>query len=150
MIFEASADEAARLRQQRALAERILDYVDPLRTGDRALLRAIYDRGMTASDFARAVGQRPRTVRRRVQRLLERIGSDHFQFVLRQRQDWPSTRRRVAELVFLQGASQRQTAASTGLSLHQIRQEIARIRFLIDHGLQRRGPTGALDAQHPR
>jgi DNA-directed RNA polymerase specialized sigma24 family protein len=114
------------------MAECLLDLADHLPSSDRALLRGIYDRGMTAADLARVAGQRPHTVRQRVQRLVERIGSPGFIFVLRSSRRWPQVRRNVGELVFLQGYSQRAAATTLGLSLHRVRQEVDHIRLLLD------------------
>lgn len=114
------------------MAEGLLDLADHLPSSDRALLRGVYDRGMTPVDLARAVGQRPHTVRQRLQRLVERIGSPGFIFVLRSSRRWPRVRRDVGQLVFLQGCSQRAAATRLGLSLHRVRQEVDHIRLLLD------------------
>ncbi len=121
--------------RHRDTAERLLSYADLLDRADRALLLAIFDRGLSAAEFARAMDQPPRTVRQRVQRLVERIGSARFQFVIRNRYGWPTARRQVGQAVFLRGLTQRRAAAQLGLSLHQVRQEIERIRTLYRYQL---------------
>ena len=75
-------------------------------------------------------------MRRRVQRLVERIGSASFQFVMRNCDGWPSSRRQVGESIILRGSTQRRAAVQLGLSLHQVRQEIERIRALYEYQLQ--------------
>jgi len=120
----------------RSFAERVVDLADHLPASDRALLRGIYDRGMSAAEFARAIGQRPRTVRRRVHRLLSRVTSPAFQFVLRSAGRWPERRRRVGTLVFLHGCSIRGTARQLGVSQHRIRQETDGIRVLLQQELE--------------
>ncbi|MCH8315562.1 MAG: winged helix-turn-helix transcriptional regulator, partial [Planctomycetes bacterium] len=75
MTTEAIAGPQAQIQARRASAERLLDYADHLDASDRALLRAVFDRGLTSTDLAEVIGQEPRAVRRRVQRLVERIGS---------------------------------------------------------------------------
>jgi DNA-directed RNA polymerase specialized sigma24 family protein len=132
-----SGSPAAEPRQLRDAAERILDLADHLAAPDRALLRGIYDRGMTAADLARVLGRRPRGVRRRVQRLVQRIGSPRFMFIVRNRRRWPKVRRSIAEMVFLQGRSQRDAAETLGLGVHRVRREVDRIRLLIDEARAR-------------
>ena len=136
MTTEAIAGPKARIQARRASAERLLDYADHLDGSDRALLRAVFDRGLTSTDLARVIGQEPRAVRRRVQRLVERIGSASFQFVMRNCDGWPSSRRQVGESIILRGSTQRRAAVQLGLSLHQVRQEIERIRALYEYQLQ--------------
>lgn len=117
---------------RRGVVERLLDRADYLTASDRALLRGIYDRGMDAAEVARVMGSRPRGVRQRVQRLIEHVNSPGFSFILRAGRRWPHTRRRVGELIFLQGLTQRDAAARLGISLHHVRREVERIRALID------------------
>ncbi len=136
MITEALAGPQTQIQARRASAERLLDYANHLDASDRALLRAVFDRGLTSTDLAEVIGQEPRAVRRRVQRLVERIGSASFQFVMRNCDGWPSSRRRVGESIILRGSTQRRAAVQLGLSLHQVRQEIERIRALYEYQLQ--------------
>jgi DNA-directed RNA polymerase specialized sigma24 family protein len=128
---------------RRGVIERLLDRANYLTSSDRTLLRGIYDRGMDASEVARVMGRRPRGVRQRVQRLVEHLNSPDFTFILRAGRRWPKTRRRVGELVFLQGLTQREAAARLGISLHHLRREIERIRALIDEA----NVTEGADAQ---
>jgi DNA-directed RNA polymerase specialized sigma24 family protein len=125
-------DRPAAVRDQ---IDRLLRLADDLDPADRALIRSIYDRGMSAGELARAIGRTPRTVNRRLERLVRRVSNPAYRFILRERRSWPAVRRRVAELVFLRGGTQRAAATATGLSLHQTRREIERIRVLIDEGL---------------
>jgi DNA-directed RNA polymerase specialized sigma24 family protein len=114
----------------------MLRLADHLAPADRALIRSIYDRGLSAGELSRALGRTPRSVRRQVQRLVQRVSSPEYRLILRRRREWSTTRRRVAELVFLRGGTQRAAAEATGLSLHETRREIDRIRLLIDQGLE--------------
>jgi DNA-directed RNA polymerase specialized sigma24 family protein len=116
----------------RGTIERLLDLAEHLPDPDRALLRGIYDRGMTAAELARVLGRRPRGIRRRIQCLVERVGSPRFTFIVRNRRRWPKERRCIAEMVFLQGRSQREAAESLGIGVHRVRLEVDRIRLLID------------------
>jgi len=112
--------------------ERVLDLAEHLEPSDRALLSAIYERGMTATAFAEAAGQKARTVRYRVRKLLDRVSSPGYRAIVAQREAWPRERQRVAEAVFLAGRTQRDAAKRLGMSLHQVRTEIERIRGLIE------------------
>jgi DNA-directed RNA polymerase specialized sigma24 family protein len=130
----------ARARRKRAHAERVLAMAEHLGPSDRALLRGIYDQGMTASDFAQAAGTRPRGIRRRVRRLVRRLNSPIFLMVAGSAEGWPEPRRKVGELVFLKGWSQRETATRLGMSLHRVRQEVSTIHAL---AAQERAPEGS-------
>ena len=134
-----SGSQAAEPRQMRGAVERMLDLAEHLPASDRALLRGIYDRGMTAAELARMLGLRPRGVRARIQRLVERIGSPRFAFIVRNRGRWPRVRRCIAEMVFLQGRSQREAAETLGLGVHRVRREVDRIRLLIDEASAQAG-----------
>ena len=136
MTTEAVAGRQTQIQARRVSAERLLDYADHLEGSDRALLRAVFDRGLTSTDLARVIGEEPRAVRRRVQRLVERIGSASFQFVMRNCEGWPSSRRRVGESIVLRGSTQRQAAVQLGLSLHQVRREMEHIQALYEYQLQ--------------
>jgi DNA-directed RNA polymerase specialized sigma24 family protein len=138
-----SGSPSVQPRQTRGTVERLLDLADYLAAPDRALLRGIYDRGMTPAELAQVLGRRPRGIRGRVQRLVERIGSPRFTFIVRNSSRWPKSRRRIAEMVFLQGRSQREAAETLGLGLHRVRREVDRIRLLIDEA----NAPGGCDAQ---
>ncbi len=133
MITQATAEARPQNHPCRDSAERLLNYADYVGGADRALLRAIFDRGLSAAEFARAMGQPPRTVRQRVQRLVERVGSARFQFVMRNRYAWSRSRRQVAESIFLRRLTQRRTAARLSMSLHQVRREVERIQTLYEY-----------------
>lgn len=115
---------------RREIAEMIVDRARFLEAGDRALIRAIYERGLTVADLAKAHGASERTLQRRVRRLIQRLASPEFQAVLRQRMGWPVLQRRVAERVFLRGQSLRAAALELGVSLYQVRLEVQRIRII--------------------
>lgn len=119
-------------RERRDQIERFLQWAEHLDEHDRALVRAIYDRGMPAAEVARATRSEPRVVRRRLRQVTERMTCEAFAAVLRLRAGWPAARRAVAEAVWLRGRTQREAARETGLSLHHVRQEIERIRAALE------------------
>jgi DNA-directed RNA polymerase specialized sigma24 family protein len=118
--------------QRRDAVEHMLRLADQLPPAERSLVQAVYDRGLSAADLARAAGLPPWSVRRRLRRILARIASPVFAAVLRLEGDWPPRRRAVARAVWIEGLSQREAARSTGLSLHHARMEIERIRAALE------------------
>lgn len=139
MRAEASTPRKNPLVNHRLIAEKVVLRAAFLDSADQALLQAVFDRGVTAAEFARAMGERPRAMRRRVQRLVERLGSNPYQFVMRQIKDWPPCQQRVAESVFLKGLSHREASQHLGMSLHKVRREVDRIQSLYDNH-QRQDP----------
>lgn len=125
--------DAAQVQHQRDAADAIAAaaaYLDP---SDKALLEGIYDRGMTPTALARAAGVKPAAIRARVQRLIQRINSPAFRYVLQHRANWPRQRRMIADAVFLRGWGQRSAAADAQVSVHRVRQEIDRIRTVVEY-----------------
>lgn len=121
-----------RRRHARELTEAVLSGSKYLDEQDRALLEAVYERGIPASHLARLRDEPARTVRRRVRKLAERIASPAFNFVLLHKDAWTPTRRRVAERCVLGGVSMRAAAEQLGTSLHNVRKEMNAINALID------------------
>lgn len=125
---EPSETAANMLRDQADLSFQLLGLAEHLPEEDRVLLQAVYDRGMRPSEFAKAIRVRPRSIRLRIRRIVARVGSPMYQFVVGQRDSWPEPRRTIAELVILRGESQREVARRLGVSLHCVRQEVSRLR----------------------
>lgn len=130
--LEPSEEAAEFLKIRVDLARRLLELAEFLPDEDRVLLQAVYDRGMSPIEFARAIRARPRAIRHRVRGLVERVSSPLFQFVATQQGAWTSQRRLIAELNVLRGRSQRDVAQRLGVSLHLVRQELLRIRVLCE------------------
>jgi DNA-binding CsgD family transcriptional regulator len=108
---------------------------------DMALLRAAYGDGRTAVELAHLLAGASRTprgrddarsIRRRIRRLAQRIMSPRFVFVMRHRDTWPATRRRVAELCILQGHSLRDASKELGITLHTVRRHHEAIQALFE------------------
>lgn len=136
MKAEPSNANRSPITNRRLIAEKVVMRAEFLAPADKALLVAVFERGITAAEFARAVGKRPETMRRRVQRLVERLGSSPYQFVMRQLKNWPPTQRKVGESVFLRGLSQRQASKQLGMPLHGVRREVERIQSIYEHHQQ--------------
>ncbi len=116
----------------REAAERIVALADGLSRPDRALLEAIYERGLSAAECARMAGRDVRWMQRRVKRLLTRLADPRYAFVYARHRHWPTFRRRVARAIFLEGRSRRRTARELGVSLHRVRREADRVAAMAD------------------
>ena len=123
---------AALLKRQGIHTQRLLDLSQHLPEEDRALIKAIYERGMKPNDFARAIKISPRSMRYRLQSLMLRMRSPLYQYVIKHTGGWSQRRQTIANHVVLRGQSQRKTAQCLSLSVHRIRQELSRIRILCD------------------
>ncbi len=119
-----------RRRRTREMAEVLVGRAEWLGDEDRAIVSAVYQDGISAKDLANIRGQSPRCVRRRIHALVQRITSDEFAFVLRARDQWPPTRRRVATACVLRGMSLREAGDKLGLSLHAVRKHMDAVRAL--------------------
>jgi DNA-directed RNA polymerase specialized sigma24 family protein len=129
--------EASDLRRSRGreVSDIIASRSEWLLPDDRALLLAIYRDDMQASEIARLRGDPVRVIRRRIRVLIQRVLDPTYVFVLRHRQEWPTTRRRVATARFLQGRSLRSCAAHLRISLHTVRRHVDAVRLLEEnHG----------------
>lgn len=121
-----------RRRRSRELSEVVVRFASFASASDRALLESVYRDGLTAVQVARMTGERPRTVRRRVRRLVERMTSARFAYVVRHRGSWGARRRAIATACVLHGATMREAAARTGTSLHAVRKELAAVDGMVE------------------
>ena len=101
---------------------------------ERALVRAVYERGLPLKALAVATDMRAGRLYHRLRRIVARLRSPLFRTVLREMPGWPPVRRGIAEMIILHGVSQRTTAAALNLSLHRVRIELERIRALAEQG----------------
>jgi len=120
-----------RRRTRREHAEAITGRAAWLPADDRELVEAVFAHGRSVAAYVRTQrerGLRPglteRTARRRLRRLIQRLASPRFAFVIDQRRHWGATRRRVAMACVVQGLSLRQAARALGLSLHAVRRHM--------------------------
>jgi DNA-directed RNA polymerase specialized sigma24 family protein len=150
--YEPTTELRDLLRRRQEWGEQLLEHADELDRHDRALLRGVYQLGMTITELADVVGRQPRTVRHRVLRLVRRILSPEFQYVLRHRRSWPASRRAIAERVILQGRTQREVAEEFSVSVHRVRQVCDRIRHAIEADCEQQasfaGTNGIAHAIH--
>lgn len=121
-----------RRKRSRDMAEIVADHAQWALPDDRAVIWAIYRDGLTAQQVAHLRSESPRLLRARVRRIVARLVSEQFRFVLRKRDGWPQLRRAVGGACVLQGRSMRDAASFLRLSLHQVRREMGVIRALMD------------------
>ena len=127
--FESSSSSSRRLLQ-RDYAERLLERAVHLEKTDRLLIEQVYRHGMSITDAACMSGEEPRKVQRRIAKLLKRMDSDKFVFVLGHWELLPQSIHKTVELVVLQGHSFRRAARLSRLSLYQVRQHLRTLESL--------------------
>lgn len=98
---------------------------------DRELIRMHFGAGHSATSLARLRNEPPRRVRTRLRRLAVRMCSMRFELVMRRRRSWPRRRRLVSGAVVLQGRTLRQAQRDLGLTLHQVRREMAVVDAMV-------------------
>ena len=107
--------------------ERILALAEYVSPPDRALLRAVYDQGRTLVELAPLMGVEPRSIGRRVRRLLFRLGQPAFALAALHAAGWIAEGGqwrdlgRVARACVLEGQTLRAAARSLGMSIHAVR-----------------------------
>ncbi len=121
-----------RRKRQRDLVEVIALRAELLPPRDRALVEAIYREGASAKEVALLAGVSPRSVRRRLRALVQRMLEPRFVFVARSRDAWPRQRRAVATACVLHGLSLREAAKALGLSLHCVRRHMQAVQTLFE------------------
>lgn len=95
---------------------------------DRRLLLDYHDRGLRLMEIAIIHGISRATVCRRLRVLEKHLTGRRTGEILRRRHLWRGVDRLVAEAHFLRRRSLRRTAAESGLTLHQVRSAVRRIR----------------------
>jgi DNA-directed RNA polymerase specialized sigma24 family protein len=120
-----------RRRLRRELADLIVQRSQALPPADSTLLQSIYGDGRSISSLAPMLGCDVRKLRRRVHRLVSRISSPEFIFVMSHRHRWTASRRRVAEACFVRGLSIKQAAAELSLTYHTVRRHFEALRALV-------------------
>ncbi len=124
-------DHDFRRRRSRDAVLRLLAAATWASPADRALIHAVYDQGMSVEAVAAVRCTNPRTLRRHLHRIVDRLGSDAFAYVVQHRRAWSPVRRRIATACILEGLSRRQAAAALRLSLHRVRREMVIIEAIL-------------------
>lgn len=121
-----------RRRHRRELVDELTGRAAWLSRSDQWLIDAVFREGRHVAEVAAVRGEVPRKLRRHVRRLVRRLRSDKFKFVVSQSRQWPSQRRRIAWLCFVEGQSQRQVASQLRLTLHAVRRHCEVIHALYE------------------
>lgn len=136
--LEAEFTADLRLRPREGV-DRLLTRVEFLPEHERALIEAVYRNGTPVVRLARlsVPTSKPRRLRRSVRLIVERMLSDRFVSMARCVSRgavgrWPRTRRRVGELLYLQGKTLRQAAVELGLSVHVVRNHRGAIEAIFE------------------
>lgn len=132
----ARLDQSVDLRRKaiRARGEVLIERAEHLLADDRALIRTVYGQGLSVRAVAELRREPARAVRRRVRQLVSRMLSERFMLVVRRREQWPPTRRRVATACVLQGLPLRAASESLRLSLHTVRRHMEAVNALSESG----------------
>jgi len=112
------------------LAEEVVLASQNLGERDRALVRAVYERGLAIKAVAAITHTPSGRLHRRLGMLVRRVRSPLFRLVLREHSRWPADRRAIAEAFVFKGRPQREIARSLNLSLHRVRTEIEHLKAL--------------------
>lgn len=121
-----------RLTMAREQVEALMASAAFLVPADRELLEAVFGSGRSVVSVARLMGVTPKAARGRVRRLVDRINSPLFRFILRNVRDWDETHARVAVACIVQGRSIRGAARDLGLSFHRTRAFLVHTRMLFE------------------
>ena len=88
---------------------------------DRAMIRMRIELGWTYKEIAEVLNIASATVRRRIHNVFKRMISKEFEMMTQKRSLVPARLRRMGEMLYLHGKSERSIVASTGYQLHEVR-----------------------------
>lgn len=118
------------IASRRDAADQVLQLAEHLAERDRLLLEQLYRHGQPIAQVARLTRQRPRVLQRRVKHLLKRVASPQYRWVAGRLELLPPELRAVARRGVLQGQSLRETARTTGRTLHEVRVAMVELRAM--------------------
>lgn len=110
-----------RRRRGREFSEFILARAEHLPPADRELIQAIYSTGRPVKAVAQLMGAPSRSLGRRCKRIVNRLLTPVFAFVVLHEASWSPAMRGVAQKIIIEGRTQRQAAAALGLTYHTVR-----------------------------
>ncbi len=110
-----------RRRRGRDFTQAVLDRAEHLAPGDRELITAVYASGRPLKAVAALMGVSPRALGRRCKRIVDRLLSPAFAFVVMHAASWSPSMRSVACAMVLHGQTQREAARALHLSYHTVR-----------------------------
>ena len=123
------AENAHRPRQlKRNQIEELLALADYLPAKDRILIEHVLGQGMPIARVAQLYQRPSRQLQRRTASIIKRLSNKLFKFVALHLNVLPPETRTTAKYVVLHGLSLRETARTTGKSLHQVRQHMSTVQ----------------------
>jgi len=125
----------ARRQNLRLDPEQLVRLAEALPRHERKLIEDRFADGLTYRDLARRHHTDPKRIRRRIDKLARRMTQPEFRFTLLHAGQLPPHLRKTAKLLFLQGRSMRDTAASTGHTLHRVRTDRNTLQALARAGV---------------
>jgi|CXWL01.1.fsa_nt_gi DNA-directed RNA polymerase specialized sigma24 family protein len=129
-VPEASPD--LRRRRSREFTQEVVVRAGALPDREAALLKAVFADGKPLTELAALTATPVRRLRRRIHRLMKRVMTPEFAYVMRHAHSWPQTRRRVAHATVVLGQSLRETGRALGLSLHSVRRHHESVRSMCE------------------
>ena len=115
--------------------EQLVRLAEALPRHEQKLIEGRFADGLTYRDLARKHRTDPRRMRRKIDKLAQRMTQPEFRFTLLHAGQLPPTLRKTAKLLFLQGQSMRDTARATGHTLHRIRTDRTTLQTLARAGV---------------
>lgn len=97
---------------------------------ERTPLLMVFRENKTTLEVAALLGKPVRQVRKDVRRLVQRVLSEPYRFVVENRDSWPTRRKRVATLIVVYGLRFREASAQSGDSLYALRREMELVRLM--------------------
>ena len=113
-----------RRASRRRQVDSILEAARFVHPDDQLLLRQALEFGLSIGDIARLMRCSRSVIYRRIRTTLGRIRSPLFAYAAQNRRGLDPGLRQVADLVVLQGRTQREASLATSQSLHQVRKHL--------------------------
>lgn len=123
---------------RRDMAQTLVERARHLPEPDRYLIEGVFRDGRSIAELAAMWGENPepgrspKSLRRRLHRLVDRLNSPRYLLVAEYRDRWAPTRRRVATACVLHGMSLREAADALGTSLHTVRRHFDAVVAIAD------------------
>ena len=134
-LNNATPDGLARRQSLRLDPEQLVRLAEALPRHERKLIEGRFADGLTYRDLARKHHTAPRRMRRRIDKLAQRMHQPEFRFTLLHAGQLPPALRKTAKLLFLHGRSMRDTALATGHTLHRVRTDRSTLQTLARAGV---------------
>ncbi len=130
-----------RLRMARERVESLLRRAILLAPEDQWLLEQVLGRGRSLASIARLSGGSPEALRKRTKRLIARVESAMYGFVLERAELWDSQMRDAARSCVGRGLSMRATARALRLPMHTVRTRMLEVHAMFVASVERATPA---------